>query len=174
MGGENGRLHGLDEEGAGSSPRGRGKPHRPGFHGRDGRLIPAWAGKTSVSKSSTDGTRAHPRVGGENRDDGDRAAPDAGSSPRGRGKPGTRVSGSSQAGLIPAWAGKTRARQGCPRTAGAHPRVGGENGYTPGRDIYHFGSSPRGRGKPILQGRGVCAGRAHPRVGGENGPRWAQ
>ena len=40
-GGENGRLHGLDEEGAGSSPRGRGKRglHRPGL-ARSG-LIPA-------------------------------------------------------------------------------------------------------------------------------------
>ena len=66
--------------------------------------------------------------------------------------------------------------------------MGGENGYTPGRDIYHFGSSPRGRGKlhadrpdatarrliPAWAGKTLSACRranrrwAHPRVGGEN------
>ena len=70
----------------------------------------------------------------------------------------------------------------------AHPRVGGENGYSPNAGIRTSGSSPRGRGKRILSQRGdtdkrlipawagktewvdapAAAAQAHPRVGGEN------
>ena len=111
-----------------------------------------------------------------------------GSSPRGRGKHDATDIVISVNGLIPARAGKTRARRPQRVVPTAHPRVGGENVeaarayYNPG------GSSPRGRGKRLS-----CAGyilhlglipawagktpegllvdplaEAHPRVGGEN------
>ena len=116
-----------------------------------------------------------------------RPAP-AGSSPRGRGKPRSRANAPELSGLIPAWAGKTPNPTSRSRPRRAHPRVGGENsggatglGTSPG-------SSPRGRGKPVMLGavvrcRGLIpawAGKtppapeggpacpAHPRVGGEN------
>ena len=111
-----------------------------------------------------------------------------GSSPRGRGKHDATDIVISVNGLIPARAGKTRARRPQRVVPTAHPRVGGENVeaarayYNPG------GSSPRGRGKLRAQGRGrdsfglipAWAGKtygshtltvpswAHPRVGGEN------
>ena len=64
--GENGRLHGLDEEGAGSSPLTRGKRglHNQGLEG--GRLIPAHAGKTLRRRLLRVNLRAHPRSRGEN------------------------------------------------------------------------------------------------------------
>ena len=112
----------------------------------------------------------------------------SGSSPRGRGKRSLAGDLDERVRLIPARAGKTRARRPQRVVPTAHPRVGGENVeaarayYNPG------GSSPRGRGKLILStdresklglipawagkttlddlaARGV---QAHPRVGGEN------
>ena len=76
-------------------------------------------------------------------------------------------------------------------TAGAHPRVGGENYKQIGMDEARAGSSPRGRGKPEEGRTGTLRGGlipawagktgwaptvpgwrwAHPRVGGENQTR---
>ena len=91
-----------------------------------------------------------------------------GSSPRGRGKRNTRTQLELTSGLIPAWAGKTRARRSSnvtwtahPRVGGentlsgsrlfipppAHPRVGGENPFDVELESGLEGSSPRGRGK---------------------------
>ena len=91
-------------------------------------------------------------------------------------------------GLIPAWAGKTRAHNNTHTEDKAHPRVGGEN-LLPGYEaLKSYGSSPRGRGKlnkdkqiiiksrliPAWAGKtpspGIpcCGSWAHPRVGGEN------
>ena len=50
----------------GSSPRGRGKPCAGKVDEEAGRLIPAWAGKTSCNYPHYEMSRAHPRVGGEN------------------------------------------------------------------------------------------------------------
>ena len=174
----------------GSSPRGRGKPRIALVLRRRGRLIPAWAGKTSNADDRSIPAGAHPRVGGENtliRAD-DRKF--EGSSPRGRGKPDLRLDLEVRLRLIPAWAGKTddqgRRRAGVP----AHPRVGGENFSSPASEPIDGGSSPRGRGKPRTGLREVApvrlipawAGKtdnlrpahlqckAHPRVGGENTP----
>ena len=49
----------------------------------------------------------------------------------------------------------------------AHPRSRGENGYTPGRDIYHFGSSPLTRGKQDERAGDVFAGRLIPAHAGK-------
>ena len=75
------------------------------------------------------------------------------SSPRGRGKRSLAGDLDERVRLIPARAGKTRARRPQRVVPTAHPRVGGENVeaarayYNPG------GSSPRGRGKRLS-----CAG----------------
>ena len=113
-----------------------------------------------------------------------------GSSPRGRGKLGTPTVGVIKIGLIPAWAGKTRAQLRRRPSGRAHPRVGGENSGGSLGICYLLGSSPRGRGKlsrdriktthpgliPAWAGKtqphtqGITVFRAHPRVGGENLP----
>ena len=111
-----------------------------------------------------------------------------GSSPRGRGKLQSECADGCLAGLIPAWAGKTRRGGEHPRHGGAHPRVGGENAVLGATGTGADGSSPRGRGKhrlhhvePLPEGlipawagktrprasSQACSG-AHPRVGGEN------
>ena len=191
VGGENASLTMMCAIVGGSSPRGRGKQVEAllvqVLHG----LIPAWAGKTSRSRRASGPRWAHPRVGGENDSCVNGRVGLAGSSPRGRGKPARTRGAPSTGGLIPAWAGKTRRREGLVRWARAHPRVGGENTYNLPNYTGDLGSSPRGRGKLFisafdLQTLGLIpawAGKterleqcattitAHPRVGGENPTR---
>ena len=52
-------------------------------------------------------------------------------------------------GLIPAHAGKTRRSLSTAKTARAHPRSRGENGYLPLSGHQDHGSSPLTRGKPL-------------------------
>ena len=108
--GENGLLHGLDEEGAGSSPLTRGKPDQdPEPVGHVG-LIPAHAGKTARAPVISSAQAAHPRSRGENTPR--RSAPTRrhGSSPLTRGKPARWCPSSRRGRLIPAHAGKTKGR----------------------------------------------------------------
>ena len=127
VGGENDLRRALPEQRNGSSPRGRGKRDRRHCRpGRD-RLIPAWAGKTTKTRSRSGTWRAHPRVGGENRGDHEGDQAQGGSSPRGRGKPAQVDGDVVGVGLIPAWAGKTVATSRTITSRRAHPRVGGEN-----------------------------------------------
>ena len=173
---------------AGSSPRGRGKRRERQMHGIRGRLIPAWAGKTGGVQCGSCWVPAHPRVGGENPTCSRTRSASAGSSPRGRGKHVAVHPVQGVAGLIPAWAGKTRGHLADVAPDRAHPRVGGENARTTCARSSSSGSSPRGRGKPqpprtgpahrrlipAWAGKTVRSAavfvliRAHPRVGGEN------
>ena len=111
-----------------------------------------------------------------------------GSSPLTRGKQRLLGNRTDRPRLIPAHAGKTAFCMASMRREPAHPRSRGENGYTPGRDIYHFGSSPLTRGKqrhcldnvvvggliPAHAGKTLTRRashdrqRAHPRSRGEN------
>mgnify|MGYP000962917541 CR=1 FL=1 len=131
---------------------------------------------------------AHPRSRGENFRSVMREARAAGSSPLTRGKLRERDVGSRRTGLIPAHAGKTRARSPRRSRSRAHPRSRGENSARQGPARTSWGSSPLTRGKrPLLQrpraGDGLIpahAGKtddrlegaahpgAHPRSRGEN------
>ena len=111
-----------------------------------------------------------------------------GSSPRVRGKLFFVWLSSLSIGLIPACAGKTFPVLVVSFQAGAHPRVCGENLVVVCYWFGNVGSSPRVRGKHVVQlmmewSRGLipaCAGKtccmaclrmlgkAHPRVCGEN------
>ena len=132
---------------AGSSPLTRGK-HRAAPHpATQTGLIPAHAGKTSVSSLGKWRTSAHPRSRGEN--DALSRALDlgVGSSPLTRGKLGLGACSARGGGLIPAHAGKTSRRR-CRRwQAGAHPRSRGENISRPPLASWKAGSSPLTRGK---------------------------
>ena len=154
---------------------------------------------------------AHPRAGVENTPRIPATASCCGSSPRGRGKlnvlrgqrprPGSspRVrgkldgvdGGAGHVRLIPARAGKTRARPGRKRFRRAHPRACGENAGADPRCVNEVGSSPRVRGKqelPRIQAQApgliparagktstptskACPPKAHPRACGENSAR---
>ena len=138
-------------------------------------------------------TAAHPRAGGENPHKVEFDVPTNGSSPRGRGKRVALGSCVGGVGLIPARAGKTGALEALEEATAAHPRAGGENGPVScaGRKV--TGSSPRGRGKPVIPDdvrdragliparagkTSRCnphrlARRAHPRAGGENSRAFA-
>ena len=174
----------------GSSPRVRGKLKTAAtLTGLSG-LIPACAGKTSLSPTSTRPRTAHPRVCGENQNEADRVRDCQGSSPRVRGKLCRSRYGSRNSGLIPACAGKTASWSSATSMTRAHPRVCGENASSRPSHERSAGSSPRVRGKhrlPCLRGTNrrlipACAGKtwngwktsptcpAHPRVCGENSP----
>ena len=105
--GENPLRTGADPRDAGSSPRVRGKHGRRFFERRMGGLIPACAGKTTVSTVIPATPTAHPRVCGENHVAGLRRQAAAGSSPRVRGKRTDGRNLRTNPGLIPACAGKT-------------------------------------------------------------------
>ena len=188
VGGENPRYSIVIGPSQGSSPRGRGKRGLGAGDTLTVGLIPAWAGKTRFGVGLASGSRAHPRVGGENYTSSPTASRRAGSSPRGRGKRGAPVGSTRIERLIPAWAGKTSCSDSYPASKRAHPRVGGENAPPVGAGVAVGGSSPRGRGKlqgiarnlshegliPAWAGKTDDTGgesrtiKAHPRVGGEN------
>ncbi len=174
---------------AGSSPRARGG--RPaGTHSTTAvGLIPACAGRTIWTPSTSRSMTAHPRVRGEDRCPAHGFAFLPGSSPRARGGP-TIVGNPLRAdGLIPACAGRTPNLAHRNRLATAHPRVRGEDQTRCSSAGSRSGSSPRARGgrsrqPPDRSGSGLipaCAGRtpsprtnspwatAHPRVRGEDG-----
>ena len=148
VGGENSVSRRTGVVGRGSSPRGRGKLGRWWRPWPSRGLIPAWAGKTLGSLTVGDGSRAHPRVGGENLGGSAARPEDDGSSPRGRGKQCVYRSHMVSFRLIPAWAGKTVPLPPSPTGWRAHPRVGGENFLIVEVAEKLDGSSPRGRGKP--------------------------
>ena len=132
----------------GSSPRMRGKRLHLLLVDREGRLIPAYAGKTKGMVCKCRLSRAHPRVCGENENIRTESARRGGSSPRMRGKrlEGFRLDASRR--LIPAYAGKTCSIPWANDGQRAHPRVCGENTTHPSPTSSHTGSSPRMRGKP--------------------------
>ena len=119
-----------------------------GKDGVDGRLIPACAGKTTSPAKSGPSRWAHPRVCGENLKHAGELMPFEGSSPRVRGKPVYVGDHRAREGLIPACAGKTVALAITLDSAGAHPRVCGENVNLHSAGLWLAGSSPRVRGKP--------------------------
>ena len=66
VGGENVHSRATRACTQGSSPRGRGKRASRASRPVEGRLIPAWAGKTQLEQVLEESETAHPRVGGEN------------------------------------------------------------------------------------------------------------
>ena len=111
-------------------------------------LIPAHAGKTRSTASSTRSPPAHPRSRGENRCAclGVRVVP--GSSPLTRGKRELFGADAERRGLIPAHAGKTVEGGAHEVRLPAHPRSRGENGRRACTWWCSLGSSPLTRGKP--------------------------
>ena len=90
-------------------------------------LIPAHAGKTDNQVVHEEGSRAHPRSRGENRESTTQNVPLLGSSPLTRGKLRAALPVPFGNGLIPAHAGKTVVYCLPSSAVAAHPRSRGEN-----------------------------------------------
>ena len=173
---------------AGSSPLTRGKLTRSGASGPWCGLIPAHAGKTTMSRVVGGGMTAHPRSRGENNLSAAQMLQGLGSSPLTRGKLASPVDTVDAGRLIPAHAGKTLGLRGQRPQGEAHPRSRGENANYGGWLQTIEGSSPLTRGKqeriglqaeeegliPAHAGKTTRAAtapapaRAHPRSRGEN------
>ena len=188
MRGENSapRIDGIKVNG--SSPHARGKLSIPPEILEVIGLIPACAGKTSVTFSTLRAVRAHPRMRGENGCSESTRQIGSGSSPHARGKLKRCFRLFAAFRLIPACAGKTDASQNHGLHSQAHPRMRGENSPVTCQCSRTSGSSPHARGKRRvakfpLEFPGLipaCAGKtlvrslpwlhsgAHPRMRGEN------
>ena len=111
----------------GSSPHTRGAQPRESPGGLSHRIIPAYAGSTSVAVGSCPRSWDHPRIRGEHitvaRNDGSQK----GSSPHTRGARRPWFIDARGWRIIPAYAGSTRLPRGSPRGPGDHPRIRGEH-----------------------------------------------
>ena len=144
--------------GNGSSPRMRGARPTPTPKCLASRIIPAYAGSTLCSASSTEYAKDHPRVCGEHIGIQRRVGILGGSSPRMRGAPLFCTFQAFQLGIIPAYAGSTNQLMTLYICYRDHPRVCGEHmavGDEPGGIA---GSSPRMRGALAILD--LLAGRA--------------
>ena len=145
--GENDSGYQPEQVAEGSSPLTRGKPLIQARRIHAQGLIPAHAGKTSVSRPTIRYPEAHPRSRGENSDPGVPTHTTTGSSPLTRGKRLDRCVAQLTHGLIPAHAGKTLRSRRAGRRSRAHPRSRGENEVSVRRCSSGEGSSPLTRGK---------------------------
>ena len=132
---------------AGSSPLTRGKRIESSRFDTSFGLIPAHAGKTVTRCMCDSMLAAHPRSRGENRQRTRQSRPRSGSSPLTRGKPDQSEVSLARLRLIPAHAGKTRARSPTWPATRAHPRSRGENRRILVDQWSRWGSSPLTRGK---------------------------
>ena len=132
----------------GSSPRARGTLVRHEVFAAHARFIPASAGNTRPTSSSSRPSSVHPRERGEHARLPWSAWNSAGSSPRAR---GTRVElAAVLAGgrFIPASAGNTTRSSRPRRRMPVHPRERGEHVNSCSTAKHGYGSSPRARGTP--------------------------
>ena len=113
------------------------------------------------------GFREHPRVCGENPLHRVLGVRHTGTSPRMRGKRRRHRKGPSGVRNIPAYAGKTGILAVSPQGAPEHPRVCGENRIVREDWDACIGTSPRMRGKLLLQTRVVHLGRNIPAYAGK-------
>ena len=134
----------------GSSPLARGTHLESRLLVMASRLIPARAGNTIRTHSSSTAHRAHPRSRGEHLPVNIEADTDLGSSPLARGTLKALCSSLAGSGLIPARAGNTALWAGFSIVAGAHPRSRGEHYRLDVARTVNQGSSPLARGTHLL------------------------
>ena len=172
--GANPRLRAIGPICCGSSPRVRGKlvVHQPLQAHR--RIIPASAGQTGHGWRSFVVLADHPRECGANRTLSNVLLPTIGSSPRVRGKHRLLVRTHQTRRIIPASAGQTNQRQKFQRQRADHPRECGANSYERRTRPNCIGSSPRVRGKLVVEIADARGGRIIPASAGQTwlGPPW--
>ena len=172
----------------GSSPHTRGA--RPGLRcsSRRARIIPAYAGSTTLSCARRSGIRDHPRIRGEHALASALAASERGSSPHTRGAQPTWHESVRAGRIIPAYAGSTPTSLQCffdwwdhPRIRGEHaldvvcgPSVVGSSPHTRGAlevfvgALRHHGIIPAYAGSTVSRGLSGSIRRDHPRIRGEH------
>ena len=131
---------------AGSSPHMRGTLFSRAFRRTRAGIIPAYAGNTALPASSATASRDHPRICGEHDAMAGKLLYSLGSSPHMR---GTLLSYRKRAnflGIIPAYAGNTRAPVSPWAPDGDHPRICGEHYNFMDCAFLGWGSSPHMRG----------------------------
>ena len=148
----------------------RGKPVRRHFDAAKNRIIPAHAGQTPPTASTSRPPPDHPRACGANQVKGAVDRFESGSSPRMRGKLVAVVTHQMTGRIIPAHAGQTTPPSRFPPTSTDHPRACGANRARVAHVRGIHGSSPRMRGK--RQHRQVQAdhGRIIPAHAGQTPP----
>ena len=100
----------IDDDGLhykGSPPRGRGKAFVIPVHCFPPGITPAWAGKSASGAAACRAKRDHPRTGGEKAFLSTSSTLLSGSPPHGRGKGFGDQVRAGDAGITPAWAGKS-------------------------------------------------------------------
>ena len=147
MGGEKPDIYRQLSLLGGSPPHGRGKDINALFAMVKRRITPAWAGKRPRGVPAGGCVWDHPRVGGEKPLQCCRLRRSRGSPPRGRGKGKSVDCVREEAGITPAWAGKSSHDGNAGGLFEDHPRVGGEKYFSSRTSMCVKGSPPRGRGK---------------------------
>ena len=150
-----------------SSPRVRGKLECVPFRQVAARIIPARAGQTRSTRSSSRRRSDHPRACGANPVQVWKYPLSAGSSPRVRGKLGEQTLPQRLVRIIPARAGQTRPVWLVGLPAPDHPRACGANMVWSSSFRSLAGSSPRVRGKQETQLRPRYWGRIIPARAGQ-------
>ena len=155
----------------GSSPRMRGTPSGVvGFVYKAG-IIPAYAGNTFSRFLGMPDGWDHPRVCGEHRLFSIRFLSYRGSSPRMRGTLYEVAADFLGSGIIPAYAGNTRASLRRRTGTRDHPRVCGEHHHGVSVCCAEFGIIPAYAGNTLLLILLLMLCWDHPRVCGEHPPR---
>ena len=138
---------------AGSSPHTRGARLAGAGVGRQGGIIPAYAGSTDSTCLCRSTSSDHPRIRGEHMMALAVASSHAGSSPHTRGAP-VRVNGADNVRrIIPAYAGSTSGWIVGRRGVWDHPRIRGEHPRSKSPGGFFHGSSPHTRGALRLHRR---------------------
>ena len=137
-------------EGMGSSPHSRGALTLPRAQLPPARIIPAFAGSTSVRTGSSRTDRDHPRIRGEHRCPNLLNGSSGGSSPHSRGALCRVRRAQRRRGIIPAFAGSTRAHRPAHQPGQDHPRIRGEHSGAMVLSELRRGSSPHSRGAHVL------------------------
>ena len=128
----------------------RGRPVKNLLNSVTERNTPAYAGKTSQSRTSTSCGQKHPRVCGEDQGLRPRPEPVSETPPRMRGRPEDKSEKDTRARNTPAYAGKTIPL--APRRHGGekHPRVCGEDVLPTSVISYVPETPPRMRGRSCI------------------------
>ena len=153
---------------SGSSPHTRGAPSNPLRSLRGSGIIPAYAGSTPGSPPASTGAADHPRIRGEHVLVHVPSATPIGSSPHTRGAPHAAAGDQVGDGIIPAYAGSTRARRPRRRDRADHPRIRGEHWPRDTKPYWWCRIIPAYAGSTAPRCLGSTMRRDHPRIRGEH------
>ena len=156
----------YERRGGGSSPHTRGARLAGAGVGRQGGIIPAYAGSTDSTCLCRSTSSDHPRIRGEHMMALAVASSHAGSSPHTRGALRRSPDEDEHRRIIPAYAGSTAARGRFKRNEAHHPRIRGEHSQKSVQHVVDGGSSPHTRGARCGTRRGCCRWRIIPAYAG--------